>query len=220
MCYVIVTSRSLCWTLLSLLAFTAVLSAVITPRWLVGPPRRTNTANNGTEHYSPTVGIYNRCTWLYGHKHCGNFNVEGFATDPSVFPACWKAALVFMALGLVVMGTTIVAALLGCCVQSVGRKSIFNLAGLAQGVAGVIYLLGMILYLAGWGAERVQRICGAEADAFYLADCSLGWAFYSAVCGILLTFVCAILSGQAEKSTAGNKVQDKVNEGKSLICLV
>jgi len=32
----------------------------------------------------------------------------------------------------------------------------------------------MILYPAGWGAERVQRICGPEADAFYLANCSLG----------------------------------------------
>lgn len=32
----------------------------------------------------------------------------------------------------------------------------------------------MILYPAGWGAERVQRICGPEADAFYLAECTLG----------------------------------------------
>lgn len=39
---------------------------------------------------------------------------------------------------------------------------------------GILYLFGMILYPAGWGAERVQRICGPEADAFYLANCSLG----------------------------------------------
>lgn len=39
---------------------------------------------------------------------------------------------------------------------------------------GIFYLLGMILYPAGWGAERVQRICGPEANAFYLAECSLG----------------------------------------------
>lgn len=32
----------------------------------------------------------------------------------------------------------------------------------------------MILYPAGWGAERVRRICGIEATAFYLGDCSLG----------------------------------------------
>lgn len=39
---------------------------------------------------------------------------------------------------------------------------------------GILYILGMILYPAGWGAERVQRICGSEADAFYPANCSLG----------------------------------------------
>jgi len=150
------------------------------------------------------------------------------------------------------MSVTVMAALLGCCVQSIGRKSIFNLAGVAQAVAGnaallsfvslttgamtklaaraprkpsfpretlkrramrrltrkgissspallqrtkssssrdhfcaslsayafysagLLYLFGMILYPAGWGAERVQRICGPEADAFYLANCSLG----------------------------------------------
>lgn len=39
---------------------------------------------------------------------------------------------------------------------------------------GIIYLLGMILYPAGWGAERVRWICGIEATAFYLGDCTLG----------------------------------------------
>lgn len=38
MCYVIITGRSLLWTLLSLAALMAVLSGLITPRWLVGPP--------------------------------------------------------------------------------------------------------------------------------------------------------------------------------------
>ena len=50
---------------------------------------------------------------------------------------------------------------------------------------------------------------------FYLP----GWAFYSAVIGVGLTFICAVISGQAEKSTASDKVQDKMNEGKTLICL-
>lgn len=46
-----------------------------------------------------------------------------------------------------------------------------------------------------------------------------GWAFYSAAIGVALTFVCAILSGQAGKSTSSDRVQDKMNEGKTLICL-
>ncbi|XP_058798354.1 LHFPL tetraspan subfamily member 2 protein [Phymastichus coffea] len=218
-CYVIVTGRSLAWTLLSLLAFMAVLSAVITPRWLVGPPKTIDTPS-GAELYAPSEGIYNRCTRLFGRNHCANFNMEGMATDSSVFPTFWKLSLFFMSLGLAIMGSTVVTALLGCCVQSVGRKSIFNLSGVAQAIAGIAYLLGMIFHAGGWGADRVRRICGIEADAFYLANCSLGWAFYCAVVGIVLTFACAIFSGQAEKSTASDRVQDKMNEGKSLICLV
>ena len=218
MCYVIVTGRSLLWTLLSLAALMAVLSGLITPKWLVGPLMIKDT-KNGTELYTPTVGIFNRCTRLFGKTHCANFNVDGFATDSNVFPGCWKASLFFLSAGLAAMSVTVMAALLGCCVQSIGRKSIFNLAGVAQAVAGILYLFGMILYPAGWGAERVQRICGPEADAFYLANCSLGWAFYSAAIGVALTFICAAFSGQAEKSTASDKVQDKMNEGKTLICL-
>lgn len=104
----------------------------------------------------------------------------------------------------------------------------------------------MVLYLGGLGTERVKLVCGAQADAFYLGNCTpgkknlkekniyisnfigitiifififSGWAFYSAVIGIVLTIVCALLSAQAEKSTASDKVQDKMNEGQTLICL-
>jgi hypothetical protein len=39
MCYVIVTARSLLWTLLTVVATMAILSAILTPKWLIGPPR-------------------------------------------------------------------------------------------------------------------------------------------------------------------------------------
>lgn len=204
---------------MSLGAAVAILAALVTPRWLVGPPT-TNETVNGTELYTPTVGIFNRCTRLYGRIHCANFNIDGFGTHSSAFPECWKAALFFLALGMAVMTVTVLAALMGCCVQSIGRKSIFDLSGVGQSIAGIMYLLGMTLYLAGWGSERVQTLCGDKAAPFYLANCSLGWAFYCAVLGVVLTFASAVYSGQAEKSTASDKVQDKMNEGKTLICLV
>ncbi|KOX80551.1 Lipoma HMGIC fusion partner-like 2 protein, partial [Melipona quadrifasciata] len=89
------------------------------------------------EFYVPTVGIFNRCIKLHGKKaHCANFNLDGFATDSSVFPGCWKASYFFLSLGLAIMSMTVLAALVGCCLQSIGRKSIFNLAGVAQVIAG------------------------------------------------------------------------------------
>jgi len=124
-----------------------------------------------------------------------------------------------MSLGLAVMAITVIAAFLGYCVQSICRKSIFNVAGVIQGVAAIFYVLGVVLYLGGLGAKRVRIVCGEDADAFYLGDCTPGWAFYSAVIGIVLTIACALFSSQAEKSTASDKVQDKMNEGQTLICL-
>lgn len=212
----IVTSYSLLWTLLSVVAFTAVLSALITPRWLVGPESPTHGSNRMVD--IPTLGIFNRCILLNGRSNCANFDSEGFATDPARFPSCWKATFIFMSLGLFVMGTTVLAALLGCYVQSVGRKSIFNLAGVGQAVAGLFYILGMMLYPGGWSEWRVQHIC-PSAKIYHLGECTLGWAFYCAVLGVALTFVCAMLSEQAEKSTASDQVQDKINEGNILICL-
>ena len=73
---------------------------------------------------------------LNGRNHCGDFNMDGFATDPIVFPTLWKLSLFFMGLGLAIMSSTVVAALLGCCVQSIGRKSIFDVTGVAQAIAG------------------------------------------------------------------------------------
>lgn len=49
MCYVIVTGRSLLWTLLSLVALMAVLSGLITPKWLIGPQMK------DTSNYFPLV---------------------------------------------------------------------------------------------------------------------------------------------------------------------
>ncbi|XP_046475810.1 LHFPL tetraspan subfamily member 2a protein [Neodiprion pinetum] len=204
MCYVIVTGRSLFWTLMSLSAVLAMFSALMTPRWLAGPPTSEDIEN---------------ATALHGKPNWEDFNFDGLATLSSTSPDCWKAAFFFLALGLAVMTATVVAALIGCCVQSVGKKSIFDLAGVAQSIAGIMYLLGMILYVAGWGSSKIQGLCGDEAVPFYLGNCSLGWASYLAVLGVLLTFASAVFSSQAEKSTASDKVQDQINEGKTLICL-
>ena len=94
---------------------------------------------NGTELDIPTLGIFNRCKRINGRSNCANFDSEGFATDSSRFPGCWKATFFFLSLGLVIMAITIFAALLGCCIQSVGKKSIFNLAGVGQAIAGKLF---------------------------------------------------------------------------------
>lgn len=84
-------------------------------------------------------------------------------------------------------------------------------------------IIGLILYPAGWGAERVKDLCASpfeKAGPFIINQCELGWAFYAVLGGTLVTFVCSILSAQAEKSTSSDKVQDEISDGKTVICLV
>ncbi|KAF4532256.1 hypothetical protein B566_EDAN004343 [Ephemera danica] len=226
-CYVIVTSRSLLWLLLTLVSTLAVLSAVLTPRWIVGPSishalKPLDTGESVSRLYSRTLGLFTRCTLISGREQCASFAgmTQDQADGGAGFPGPWQASLTFLVLGLILGVLTTLAALLGCCIQAVcANKSLFHVAGAAQGAAGVLYILGIMLFPFGFGSERVRRICGEDADIYFLGDCSFGWSFYAAVVGILGTFICAVLSHQAESATSSDRVQEEIDEGKNLICL-
>ncbi|KAJ8967331.1 hypothetical protein NQ317_001265 [Molorchus minor] len=65
------------------------------------------------------------------------------------------------------------------------------------------------------GAEIVRKGCITLLHGRLLHRVGL-WV---AVTATLLTFLCACLSVPAEKSTSSDKVQDKIYEGQTLICL-
>lgn len=84
-------------------------------------------------------------------------------------------------------------------------------------------VIGLVLYPAGWGSETVGDLCtkpSQKPGAFVLNECSMGWAFYAVLGGTLSSFLCSLLSGQAEKSTSSDDVQDEISDGKTLICLI
>ncbi|KAI1280407.1 LHFPL tetraspan subfamily member 2a protein [Halotydeus destructor] len=209
-----------------------MMAAIVTPMWLIGLPRtpgqKSYGLSNGSkvageDKFSPTLGIYNRCTKVHQFDRLYTDSCAPFATSLMVpsdrFPLFWKVSLTMFTTGLVVMVVTITMSLIGSCVRSIGRKSIFNISGTLQAVAGLFFLLGLLMYPAGWGSKRVKLVCGPDADPFWPGDCQLGWAVYLAIGSILATFVCSVLSLQAESSTSTDKVQDEILEGKTLICL-
>ncbi len=87
-------------------------------------------------------------------------------------------------------------------------------------LTGLFLILGLMLYPAGWGSDKVQLYCGPDAAPYRAGLCSMGWAFYTAMGGTVLTFICAVFSAQAEIATSSDKVQEEIGEGKSLICLL
>ncbi|XP_030558330.1 LHFPL tetraspan subfamily member 2a protein [Drosophila novamexicana] len=227
MCYVIITSVSLVWFLCTLVADMLVAVALVTPKWLIGPGQLGNwsqatpiAAAAAAGQRLASVGIYTRCKQMQqlGY-HCGRFDLDGFATDGSVYPLEWKVAMFFMSLGLVLLSLTVAATLLTCCRQSAFGKSIHNMTACAQVLAGIAVMLALFLHPLGWRAPRVQRLCGPEAEPFYPADCSIGISFYCGLVGILLTFAAAGISLKAESSNMRTRVRRRVESGSKLVCI-
>ncbi|KAG8456518.1 hypothetical protein GDO86_002340 [Hymenochirus boettgeri] len=226
MCHVIVTCRSMLWTILSIVVAFGELIAFMSADWLIGKAKSLETDNRTggqQDPYRPTLGIYGRCIkvppqvqYVRRDTLCGPY-AEHFNEIASGF---WQATAIFLAVGISILCIVAFVSVFTMCIQSVMKKSIFNVCGLLQGIAGLFLILGLILYPAGWGSQKVVGYCGHYASAYKLGECSLGWAFYTAIGGTVLTFICAVFSAQAEIATSSDKVQEEIEEGKNLICLI
>lgn len=144
MCHVIVTCRSMLWTLLSIVVAFAELIAFMSADWLVGKAKSRGGAEPGQpsggppEPYRPTLGIYARCIRNPGVQHvpretlCGPY-AESFGEIASGF---WQATAIFLAVGIFLLCLVALVSVFTMCVQSILKKSIFNVCGLLQGIAG------------------------------------------------------------------------------------
>lgn len=68
--------------------------------------------------------------------HCGTFDLDGLATDNSVYPLPWKISKMCIAVGFLIMTLTIFLTAASCCRQSIFGKSIHTITGSAQAIAG------------------------------------------------------------------------------------
>lgn len=152
MCQVIITCRSILWTLLTIVTTQILIASVMSPTWLIGYERQpgyveyrgldNNTIFDSTSlSYRPTIGIINRCTRLHrfreilNRENCATY-VSDFGMPNSQFPDAWKASMVFFGVGGILLIFTMGASVMSICVQSMCGKSIFTLSGLIQSVAG------------------------------------------------------------------------------------
>ena len=148
-CYVIITTRNILWMVLSVVATLAVITGLMTPKWLHGSPRPfTDNFNSSVDItpdilYRPSIGIYNRCRKI--HRSVGGnpeLNCYKFARDFMDIPsAAWRACLFFLCFGTFLLAIAVFMSIVGFCVQSIGKKSIFSVGGVIQSLAGInIYL--------------------------------------------------------------------------------
>ena len=147
----IITCRSIFWTLLSISTTLIMIAAVMSPQWLIGYPRKpgllsvtdldNQTVSDGEDTFQPTIGIINRCTRLHKFReilkreNCATYVTSANMPD-SQFPDAWKASLAFFSVGCILLVFTMGTSVLSLCIQSMCGKSIFSVSGLIQSIAG------------------------------------------------------------------------------------
>lgn len=137
------------------------------------------------------------------------------------YPHAWRGAIVCFGFGLALMVITDLFALLTACCRSCICCSVFTICGSLQSFAGILFVLGLVAYPAGWGSKTVKENCAGNSEPFFLsADCSIGVGFWVAVAGTVCTVLASSLAIWAYKSTKSNKCQDAKEQGEHCICLI
>lgn len=155
--FIIVTSRNIIWLLLSLTAVMALVAGVITPRWLVGYEHFPD-KNSTKDAYSPTIGLYNRCLRrsLRGNRPWACYRyIDGLGDMPSDF---WKASFVFIVAGSAIAGICVLLALVGFCVQNIGKKSLYSVVGVVQAIAGKIKMFLQTKFYFCFSEDPLQHL--------------------------------------------------------------
>lgn len=153
MCHVIVTCRSMLWTLLSIIVAFAELITFMSPDWLMGFPRSGSDAGADSREYRPSLGLYSRCLRI-GSQGVGVSCGPYAGTFTEVASGFWQAAMLFLAAGTLVLGGVACISIFSLCFQSILKKSLFNICGLLQAIAGKTTEAGG----GGWGVGEFSSI--------------------------------------------------------------
>ena len=136
MWFIIVTCRSLFWILSSIGTFMLVLSASFYPRWLISDEKSyLHVKLNKTYEYQETIGIYSKCAFSRNLK---KVFCRPYASSLSeVTSIAWQSCLFLLGLSLLILGIASLFAVASFCKQIIRRKSLMNLAGILQTIAGM-----------------------------------------------------------------------------------
>ncbi|KAA0192787.1 hypothetical protein HAZT_HAZT009177 [Hyalella azteca] len=229
---VLLTSASILWTVASVAAATLLVASHLSPQWLLGHPVTLQhnlpaydytfniTAWSGTVDVSPSLGLWLRCSILPGKKgvagsqHCGVY-----ATTGADLPAAQVVAMASLVTGAGIAVLAMLLVLLTPCMRVVRRKSVFNIAGSLQALAGVFSVLGLAVLPLSWSSVRVQLMCGPLASVYALGACRTGWALYAALGGTLLLLACAVGAVHVDASVSSNRAEEEIRRGNHCVCV-
>lgn len=125
----------------------------------------------------------------------------------------------FISLGFTMLAITVLLTLSTCFRQSCIGKSLHTITGAFQMVAGIAVLISLFLHPLAWDSKRMILLCGTEVEPYYLGDCSIGWAYWMAIAGTVMSFICAGISLTAERANMSPRVKRRIEEGEKLVCV-
>lgn len=220
MCTVIVTIRSVLWSVMSIAASLMILVSVFTDQWLIGPP-----APGGEASSMGLFGGQDICVPMDNMLFEGEcvpdlarLQEELLREEEVHLPHAWKGGIACLVAGLATMVLTVALSLLTPCLRTCCCCSVFTCCGSLQSFAAVLFTMGLLAYPAGWGSDQVRQICG-PSDSFVLGHCKLGGAFWMAVAGTVCTFLASSLTVFAYKSTKSHKTLYRRQDGDMVICV-
>jgi len=236
---IIVTIRSVLWSVMTILATLMVLIALFSDRWIIGQlhiPRSLESLEN-TGHMLAdktnqflegrkinrhlTLGIFLDCKkpkgdlFFYGECLPDLERLElQMNSDNDEYPHAWKIGVGCLLIGLLIMIITVLWSILSPFSY---YCSIFSLGCVLQLMAAVLFTTGLLSYAAGWGSDKVRVVCGAS-QPFQEGDCQIGEGFWLAVSGTLGTYIAAYLATRAYNSTHTGKAAHMIEDGDRIVC--
>ncbi|CAG5123871.1 unnamed protein product [Candidula unifasciata] len=180
------------WAISSCIASMACATGYYFPYWMEG----TYMSNSGGV-VAVYFGLFRKCPEIHAGEdgtvkvleNCGRYG--GFYDIPSI---SWQISTILTGVGTSLSVLVAVSALVSLFFSDLVTWLLTRLAGILQMSAGVLVIMGVMIYPRGWDATEVIQACGPMSGAYQLGDCSLHWSLYMTATGGAITIVCSVFS--------------------------
>nr|CAH8841838.1 unnamed protein product [Trichobilharzia regenti] len=144
----------------------------------------------------------------------------GFGAKPAIANnIIWLSGCISM-IGCILLCISLFFILLTLCKREICDHSVFSCTGSLLGSADLILLASFIMWPAGWDSVTIREVCGGSVGPYSKGNCSIGWAPLTAMFGLILLLISAILSIAVDKSiTTQTATRQILLNGKSCVFL-
>ena len=153
-CHMVVTWKSLVWSLFSILATGMITVALFSPNWLIGKLRTSPSMtlnrlwpSNNISATSPTIGVFTWCPvqlvnkLANGERMCSDYVIGSSLMPDVTMPFTWKLTMSLFAVSEILLLAIVCLVFSSLFIQNICYRSILTITGLIQSIAGTFFLV-------------------------------------------------------------------------------